>query len=161
MKKPDYQTLRAAFRNRTDSTSSDRNSKKRKAEGNENLLVDKEFQDRKPKVFKTRTNINHQTTVSVIKRPPKRWHLYIGCLQNCVSTDDTTEYCKKKEVDILLIREISGDESRLKSFHSVFKFDNDQVASLNFWSENVSFSQFCFTIFYKWLSNAKAVSERV
>ena len=51
-KKPDYLYLRAAFRNRTDSTAIDRNSKKPKAEGNEKMLAGKESQDRKPKVFK-------------------------------------------------------------------------------------------------------------
>ena len=66
LKKPDYPYIRAAFRNRTDSTASDRNSKKRKTEGNENLFADKEFQDRKPNIFKTGTNINHQTTVRAI-----------------------------------------------------------------------------------------------
>ena len=36
LKKMDYPYLRATFRNRTDGTASDRNSKKRKAESNEN-----------------------------------------------------------------------------------------------------------------------------
>ena len=98
-------------------------------------------QHRKPKVFKTGTNIN-QTTVSAIKRPPKRRNLYIGRLSYSVSTDDRTGTCKKKGVDILCIREISGYKSRLKSFHCVFKFDNDQVESPDFWPENVSFSRF-------------------
>ena len=142
LKKPDYPYLGAAFRNRTDSTASDPNSKQRKAEGNENLFADKESQNRKPKIFKTGTNINHQTTVSAIKRPPKRRHLYIGRLSNSVSTDDITEYCKKKGVDILCIREISKDGSRLKSFRCVLKLDNDQVESPDFWPENVSFSHF-------------------
>ena len=87
-KKPDYPYLKAAFKNRTDTTASDCHSKKRKAEGNENVHVDKESQNRKPKVFKTGTNINHQTTVSAIKRQPKRQHLYIGCLSISVSNDD-------------------------------------------------------------------------
>ena len=52
MKKPDNPYLRAAFRNRTDSTASDRNSKKRNVEGN---------------VLKTSTNI--------IIRRQKRRHL--------------------------------------------------------------------------------------
>ena len=56
LKKPDYPYLRAAFRNRTDSTAKDRNSKKRKTEGNENVLAGKESQDRKPK-FLRRTQI--------------------------------------------------------------------------------------------------------
>ena len=107
------------------------------AVGNENLFADKESQDRKPKVFKTGTNINHQTTVSAIKRPPKRRHLYMSRLSKSVSTDDITEYYKKNGVDILCIREISRDESRLKSFPCVLKFDNDQVESPNFWPENV------------------------
>ena len=77
LKKPVYPYLRAAFTNRTDSTASDRNSKKRKAEGNDNVLAGKESQDRRPKVLKTGTNINHQTAVSAIKRPPQRRHLYI------------------------------------------------------------------------------------
>ena len=51
LKKPDYPYLRAAFRNRTESTASNRNSKERKAKGNENLFADKESQDRKPKSF--------------------------------------------------------------------------------------------------------------
>ena len=51
LKKPDYPYLRAAFRDRTDSTASDRNSKKRKAEGNENLFADKESRYRKRKSF--------------------------------------------------------------------------------------------------------------
>ena len=57
--KPDYPYLRAAFRNRTDSTASVRNSKKRKAETNDNVQADKESQNRKPIVFKTGTNNNH------------------------------------------------------------------------------------------------------
>ena len=61
-RKPDYRYLRAAFRNRTDITVSDRSSKKRKSEGNKNLFADKVSQDRKTEVFKTGTNINHQTT---------------------------------------------------------------------------------------------------
>ena len=137
LKKPDYPYLRAAFRNRTEGTASDRNSKKRKAEGNENLFADKESQDRKPIVFKTGTNINQQTTVSAIKSSPKRRRLYIGRLSNAVSTNDITEYCNKKGVDILCIREISRDESRLKSFHCVFKYENDQVESPDFWPENI------------------------
>ena len=141
LKKPDYPYLRAAFGNRTDSTGSDRNSK-RKAEGNENVLAGKESQDRKPKVFKTSTIINHQTAVSAIKRPPKRRHLYIGRLSNSVSTDDIEEYCQIKLADLLCIREISREDSRLKSFYCVFKFDNDQVESPDFWPENVSFSRF-------------------
>ena len=52
-------------------------------------------------------------------------HLYIGRLSNSVSTDDITKHCKKKGVDIQCIREISRDEPRLKSFHCVFKFEND------------------------------------
>ena len=75
LKKPDYPYLRAAFRNRTDSTASCRNSMKRKFEGNEIVLTGKESPDRKLKVFKTGTNINHQTTFSAIKKPPKRQHL--------------------------------------------------------------------------------------
>ena len=47
LKNLDYPYLRAALRNRTDRTASDRNSKKRKAEGNENLFADKESQDKK------------------------------------------------------------------------------------------------------------------
>ena len=142
LKKPVYPSLRAAFRNLTNRTASDLSSKKRKGDGNENLVVDKESQDRKPKVFKTATNFNHQTTVSAIKRPPKRRDLYIGRLSNSASTDDITEYCKKKGVDLLCICEISRDESLLKSFHCAFKFDIDQVESPNSWSENVSFSRF-------------------
>ena len=88
MKKPDYPYVRPAFRNRTDSIASDRNSKKRKADSNDNVQVEKESQKSKPKVFKTATNNNHQTTASAIKRPPKRRHLYIGCLINSFSTDD-------------------------------------------------------------------------
>ena len=71
LKKPDYPYIRAAFRNRTDSIASDRKSKKRNTEGNKNSFADKESQDRTPKVFKTGTNINHQTTVSATKRRPK------------------------------------------------------------------------------------------
>ena len=95
------------------------------------MFAGKESRDRKAKLFKTGTNVNHQTTVSAIKRPPKRRHLYI----DSVSTDDITEFCKKKGFDILCIREVSRDESRLKCFqfdkfdNSVFKFDNDQVES--------------------------------
>ena len=99
LKKPVYPYLRAVFRNRTDSTASDRISKKRKAEGNENVLAGKKSQDRKPKVLKTDTNINHQTAVSAIKRPPQRRHLYIRRLSNSVSTDDIREYCKIKGAD--------------------------------------------------------------
>ena len=95
----------------------------------------------KPKVFKTGTNINHQTTVSAIKRPPKRRHLF-GRFSNSVSTDDIREYCKNKGADLLCIREISREDSRLKPFHCVFKFDNDQAESPDFWPENDSFSQF-------------------
>ena len=91
----------AAFRNWTDKTNSDRTSKKRIAEGNENLFSDKEPQERIPKVFKTGTNIYHQTAVSAIIRQPKRRHLFIGRLSNSVSTDDIIDYCKKKGVDIL------------------------------------------------------------
>ena len=47
MKKPDYPYLGAAFRNRTDSTASDRNSKKWKAETNDNVQADKESENRK------------------------------------------------------------------------------------------------------------------
>ena len=53
MKKPGYPNLRTAFRNWTDSTATDRNSKKRKAEGNENVHAYKQSQNRKLKVFKT------------------------------------------------------------------------------------------------------------
>ena len=169
MKKPDYPYLRAAFRNRTDSTASDRNSKKRKAETNDNVQADKESQNRKPKVFKTGTNNNHQTTVSAIKRPPKRRHLYIGRLSNSVSTDDIKDYCKNKGVDLLCIRVISREEARLKSFHCVFKFDNDQFESPDFWPENVSFSRFYLNqkarewlaSFDTCLSNVKSVNNRV
>ena len=52
LKKRDYPYLRAAFKSRTDSTTSARNSKIRKAEGNGNLVAGKESQDRKLKVFK-------------------------------------------------------------------------------------------------------------
>ena len=142
LKKPDYLYLRAAFRKQVDSTASDHNSKKRNTEGKENLFADKESRDRTPEVLKTGTNINHQTTVSANKRPPKRRHLYIGRLSNTVSTEDITEYCKKKKVDILCFREISRDECPLKSFHFIFKFGNDQVESTDFWPENISFSQF-------------------
>ena len=93
LKKPDYPYLSAAFRNWTDSTASDQNSKKQKAEGNENVLAGKESHDRKPKVFKTGTNINHQTPVWANKRPP-----------NSVSTNDIKEYCKNKGAVILCIR---------------------------------------------------------
>ena len=72
MKKPDYPYVRPAFRNRTDSIACYRNSKKRKADSNDNVQVEKESQKSKPKVFKTATNNNHQTTASAIKRPPKR-----------------------------------------------------------------------------------------
>ena len=115
LKKPGYPYLRAAFRNRNESTASDRNSVKRKTEGNETVLAGKHLYDRKPKVFKTSTNINHQTTVTAINRPPKRRHLYIVCLSNSVSTDDIKEYCKNKGDDLLCIREISREDSRLKS----------------------------------------------
>ena len=142
MKKPDYPYLRVAFRNRTDSNASDHNSKKRKAETNDNVQADKESQNRKPKVFQRGTNKNHQTTVSAIKRPPKRRNLYIGRLNNSVSTDDLKDYCKNKGGDLLCIRVISREESRLKSFHCVFKFDNEQVEYPDFWPENVSFSKF-------------------
>ena len=91
------------------------------------MLVGKESQDRKPKVFNTGTNINHQTTVSAINRPPKRRHLFIDRLSNSVSTDDIREYCKNKGADLLCVREISREDSLLKSFQCVFKFDNDQV----------------------------------
>ena len=125
--------------------------------------------DKKPKVFKTGTNINHQTTVSAIKRQPKRRHLYISRLSNSVSTDDITGHCKNKGVDILCIREMSRDESRLKSFHCVFKFYNDQAESPNFWPENASFSQFYLNqklrewlaSFDTWISDVKSVSDRV
>ena len=103
------------------------------------MFAGKESRDRKAKVFKTGTNVNHQTTVSAIKRPPKRRHLYI----DSVSATDITEICKKKGFDILWICEVSRVESRLKCFHCVFKFDNDQVESPDFCPENVSFSQFC------------------
>ena len=117
LKKPDCPYLRAASRNRTGSTASDRNSKKRKAEFNEDVHADMESQNRKPKDFKTGSNINHQTTVSAIKRSPKRRRLYIGRLNNSVCTDVIRDYCKNKGVDLLFIREISMEESRLKSFH--------------------------------------------
>ena len=107
LKKQDYPYLRAAFRNQTDITASDRNSKKRKDEDNENVLAVEEFQDRKPKVFKTGTIINHQTTVSAIKKPPKRWYLYICRLSNSVFTDDIREFCEKKGAALLCLREIS------------------------------------------------------
>ena len=48
------------------------------------------------------------------------------------------EFWKNKGVDILYIREISREMSRLKSFHCVFKFDNDQFG---FRTKNVSFSK--------------------
>ena len=56
LKKPEYPYLRAAFRNRTDSTASDCKSKKRKAEGNQNLQADKEPQNKKAK-FSRRAQI--------------------------------------------------------------------------------------------------------
>ena len=56
LKKPDYPYLRAAFRSRTDSTASDRNSKKQKIEVNESLFADKESQDRTPK-FSRRAHV--------------------------------------------------------------------------------------------------------
>ena len=37
---------------------------------------------------------------------------------------------------------MSREGSRLKSFHCVFKFNNDQVESPEFWPENVSFLRF-------------------
>ena len=144
LKKPDYPYLRAVFRKQTSSTAGDRNSKERKAEGNENLFADKESQKIKPKVFKTGTDINHLTTVSAIKRPPRRRHLYIGLINNSVSTDGITECFRKKGVDILCIREISRDVFRLKTFHCVFKFDNDQIESPDFWPKNVSFCTILF-----------------
>ena len=113
LNKPAYLYLRAAFRNWTDSTASDRNSKKRKAECNENVLAGKESQARKPKIFKTGTNINHQTAVCANKRPPKRRHLYIGGLSNSVSTDEIREYCKKKGADLLCIHELSRFSSEI------------------------------------------------
>ena len=138
VKKPGYPYLRAAFRNRTDSTASDRNSKKRKAEGNEKLHVDKESQNKKIKVFKTGLNIHHQTAIRAIKRPVKRRNFYIGCLSKSVPANGIN--FKNKGVELLCIREISREESRLKSFHCVFIFDNDQDESPNFWPKNVSFS---------------------
>ena len=86
-------------------------------------------------------NINHQTKVSAIKRPPQRRHLYIDRLSNFVSTDDKN-YCMNTAADLLCIREISREDSHLKSFHCVFNFDNDLVESHNFWPKKVSFSRF-------------------
>ena len=105
------------------------------------MCTEKEPQDRIPKVFKRGTNVNHQTTVFAIKRPPKRGLVYIGRLSNGVSTDDLRGYCKNKGVDLLCIREIFK-EYRLKSFHCAFKFDNGQVESPDIWPETVSFSRF-------------------
>ena len=169
LKKPDYPCLRAAVRNRTDITASDRNSKKRKTEGNDNVHADKESQNIKTKGSKTGTNVNHQTTVSAIKRPPKRRHLYIVHLSNSVYTDDIRDFWKNKGADLLCIREISREEPRLKSFHCVFKFDNDQVEPPDFWPKNFSFSRFylnqkareMLASFDTWLSNFKSVNNRL
>ena len=117
LKKHDYPYLRASLRNWTDSTASYHNSKNRKAEDNEWKCAcrQKKSQDKKPKVFKTGTNINHQRADSAIRRPPKRRHLYIGRLSNSDSTDDIREYCENKGADLLCICEISRETSRLKS----------------------------------------------
>ena len=131
------------------------------------MLADKDSQDKS--FFKMGTNINHLTATSAIKRPPKRRHLYIGRLSNSVSADDLREYCKSKGADLLCIREISREDSRLKSFHCVFKFDNDQFQSPDFWPEIVSFSRFnlnqkareWLASFDTWLSNFKTVNDRV
>ena len=104
------------------------------------MPADKKSQDKS--FFKMGTNINHLTAASAIIRPPKRRHLYIGRLSNSVCADDLREYCKSKGADLLCIREISREDSRLKSFHCVFKFDNDQIQSPDFWPEIVSFSRF-------------------
>ena len=49
----------------------------------------------------------------------------------------SSQYCKNKGADLLCIREIS--------FNCVFKSDNDQVESPDFWPEIDSFSQFYLT----------------
>ena len=109
------------------------------------MLAGKESHDRKPKVFNTGRNINHQTAVSAIKRPQKRRHLYIGRLSNSVSTDDIRECYKNRGPDILCILEISREDSCLNAFHCVFNFDNHQVESPDFWPEKC----FIFTILFK------------
>ena len=69
----------------------------------------------------------------------------------------------------MCIREMSREESRQRPFHCVFKFDNDQVESPDFWPENFSLSQFYLNqkdrewlaSFDTWLSNSKSVNNRV
>ena len=61
LKKPDNPYLRAAFRNRTDITASDRNSKKRNAEGN---------------VSKKGTNINYQTKKKASLHKAREWLVF-------------------------------------------------------------------------------------
>ena len=93
----------------------------------------------------------------------------MGRLSNSVSTDDIREYCKNKVADLLCIREIYREDSLLKSFHCVFKFDNDQVESHDFWPENVSFSRFFLNqkarewlaSFDIGLSNFETINDRV
>ena len=90
--------LGAAFTSRNDRTASDQKSRKRRAEGKENVSSKKGSQGGKQNLFKTGRNFNHHNTVSAIKEPMKKRQLYLGRLRNLVSTDDIRELCKNKSL---------------------------------------------------------------
>ena len=52
------------------------------------------------------------------------------------------EYCAENIVELLHIRQILKSEVHLKSFHFVFKFDEEKVEVPNFWPQSVTVSRF-------------------
>ena len=52
------------------------------------------------------------------------------------------EYCAEINVELFHIRQFAKSEAQLKSFHCVFKFDEEKIELPDFWPENVTVSRF-------------------
>ena len=92
------------------------------------------------KELKTGTNTNRSVILGV-KRLPKCRHIYVGRHSHYISVTEMEEYCEINGIK-LHIRQISTAESRLKSLHCVFKFEDEKVESVEFLPENATVSIF-------------------
>ena len=131
------------------------------------MFAVKESHDRQLNFFKTGTNNSHQKSVSAIESPFKQRYFCIGCIGNSVSMDDIKEYYQNKAVGLLYIRELSRDESGLKSFHCFFLYS----ILTKFFLQNSDSKMIVFTIFLNqktrewlaafdtWLYRFKSVSN--
>ena len=52
------------------------------------------------------------------------------------------EMCTENDVELFHIRQISASEAHLKSFHCLFKFDEEKIELLFFWPKNITGSRF-------------------